>query len=118
MIGYPHVARRRAIQFQHKSRRDPLVAHPPLCLALAYEVGTEQLKWTPTRLKEPSTERALISRKFRQASTRACSRRFSPKTTLCSASSTTTKTREDGAASSSRASTRFPKARGPRRPSI
>ena len=23
MIGYPHVARRRAIQFQHKSRRDP-----------------------------------------------------------------------------------------------
>ena len=34
MIGYPHVARRRAIQFQHKSLRDPLTCIAALCAAL------------------------------------------------------------------------------------
>ena len=37
MIGKPHVARRRASQFQHKSRRDPEDLAESLSFALRFE---------------------------------------------------------------------------------
>ena len=69
MIGYPHVARRRAIQFQHKSRRDraqserdPAVLRDGVLRELAVSawrgMGTTSVEPT-TAAKPPSNSRAL-----------------------------------------------------------
>src|SRR6516162_1180201 len=57
MIGYPHVARRRAIQFQHKSLRGPEM------LQAEWDVATEV--WSATSYSELARDARETERRNR-----------------------------------------------------